>query len=76
MLPAGAVTHVNDGEVRVAMSRSEIATLPLLSHPQAAVGDDTVQHSSTRLSARPRFLRAAASRTASPGSVLTDVGPT
>ena len=44
VLPAGAVTHVGDGVVRVAMSRSEIATLPLLAHPQAPVGDDTVEH--------------------------------
>ncbi len=44
VLPAGAVTYVGDGEVRVAMSRSEIATLPLLPHPQAAVGDETVEH--------------------------------
>ena len=43
ILPAGAVTHVGDGEVRIAMSRSEITRSPLLPHPQAPVGDDTVE---------------------------------
>lgn len=44
VLPAGAVTAVQDGEVRVAMNRSDIERLPVLPHPQAPVGDDTVEH--------------------------------
>jgi hypothetical protein len=44
VLPAGAVTQVGDGEVRVALSRSEIERLPLLPHPEAAVDDETAQH--------------------------------
>jgi hypothetical protein len=44
VLPAGAVTEVREGEVRVAMSRSDIARLPSLPHPEAPVGDDAVQH--------------------------------
>ena len=43
VLPAGAVTSVGDGEVRVAMSRNELAHLPLLPEPQAVVGDEKVQ---------------------------------
>lgn len=43
VVPAGAVIQVSDGEVRVAMSRSEIAGLPLLPHPEAAVGGDATQ---------------------------------
>jgi len=39
VVPAGAVVGVEDGKVHVAMSRAEIAYLPLLPHPQAAVGD-------------------------------------
>jgi len=42
VLPAGAVQSVGNGEVRVALSRSEVAQLPLLSHPEAAVGDEQV----------------------------------
>lgn len=76
VLPAGAVTHVSDGEVRVAMSRSEIAALPLSRIRRRPSVMTPCSTCSTRLSARPRFLRAAASRTASPGPVLTDVGPT
>lgn len=44
VLPAGAVTGVRDGEVRVAISCSEIARLPVLPHPEAPVGDDAVEH--------------------------------
>lgn len=43
VLPAGAVTSVRDGEVRVAMSRADIDRLPELPHPEAPVGDDAVQ---------------------------------
>ena len=43
VLPAGAVTSVADGEVRVPLSRNELAQLPLLAHPEAAVGDEKVQ---------------------------------
>jgi len=44
VVPAGVVTSVGDGEVSVAMSRAEIARLPLLPHPQAFVGEDATQH--------------------------------
>jgi hypothetical protein len=44
VLPAGAVTSVRDGEVHVSMSRSEIATLPEVPHPEAAVDDETAEH--------------------------------
>ena len=40
VLPAGAVKSVGDSEIHVALSRSELAQLPLLSHPEAAVGDE------------------------------------
>jgi hypothetical protein len=40
VLPAGAVKSVGNGEVHVALTRSELARLPLLSHPEAAVGDE------------------------------------
>jgi hypothetical protein len=43
VLPAGAVTSVGDGEVRVALSRDEVRHLPLLPHPQAVVDDKGVQ---------------------------------
>jgi len=43
VLPAGAVTSVGDGEVRVPLSRSELKELPLLAAPDAAVGDAKVQ---------------------------------
>ena len=43
VLPAGAVTHVGDGEVHVSMSRAEIAALPLLPHPEAPVDDDAAE---------------------------------
>jgi hypothetical protein len=43
VLPAGAVLSVDDREIHVGMSRSEIEHLPLLPHPQAPVGDDTFQ---------------------------------
>ena len=43
VLPAGAVTRVADGEVRVPLSRSELAHLPLLADPEAPVGDEKVQ---------------------------------
>ena len=43
VLPAGAVTSVGDGEVHIALSRSELRDLPLLADPQAAVGDEKVQ---------------------------------
>lgn len=34
LLPAGAVTSVGDGEVRVALSRTEIEHLPRVDRPQ------------------------------------------
>jgi hypothetical protein len=40
LLPAGAVTSVGDGEVRVALSRSEIEDLPRVDHPQKTRLDD------------------------------------
>src|SRR5262249_23699964 len=40
VLPAGAVKSVGDGEVHVALSRSELAELPLLLHPEAVPGDE------------------------------------
>ena len=43
VLPAGAVASVGAGEVRVALSRSEVAQLPLLAKPEAAVGGEQVQ---------------------------------
>ncbi|HEY7421358.1 MAG TPA: hypothetical protein VH541_05040 [Gaiellaceae bacterium] len=43
VLPAGAVKSVGDGAVYVVLSRSELGDLPLLSHPEAAVGDEQVQ---------------------------------
>ena len=43
VLPAGAVKSVDDGTVHVALSRSELAGLPLLSRPEAAVGDEQVE---------------------------------
>jgi len=42
VLPAGAVTSVDEGKLQVALSRAEIEHLPLLPHPQAPVADDTV----------------------------------
>lgn len=43
VVPAGAVEKVDDGKVFVGMSRLQIGKLPLLSHPQAALDDETVQ---------------------------------
>ncbi|HVM57113.1 MAG TPA: hypothetical protein VMT74_06590 [Gaiellaceae bacterium] len=43
VLPAGAVGSVAAGEVRVSLSRSQVAALPLLTHPQAPVADETVE---------------------------------
>ena len=43
VLPAGAVTGVGDGEVRVALSRTEVEHLPLLTRPEAVVDGETVQ---------------------------------
>lgn len=40
VLPAGAVESVGDGEVHVALSRSDLGQLPLLTHPEAAVGEE------------------------------------
>ena len=40
VLPAGAVQSVGDGVVHVGLSRSELAQLPLLPHPQAVVSDE------------------------------------
>jgi len=37
------VTSVADGEVRVPLSRSELAQLPLVADPEAPVGDEKVQ---------------------------------
>ena len=39
VLPAGAVTSIRDGEVRVALSRAAIEHLPLLPHPQAPLAE-------------------------------------
>jgi hypothetical protein len=39
VLPAGAVTGVGDGEVRVSLTRAAIEHLPLLSRPDAPVVD-------------------------------------
>ena len=43
VVPAGAVTSVRDGEVRVAMSRAQIKHLPDLPHPEAPVGAASVE---------------------------------
>jgi hypothetical protein len=40
LLSAGAVTSVGEGEVRVALSRSEIEHLPRFDHPQKTRLDD------------------------------------
>lgn len=40
LLPAGVVTSAEDGEVRVALSRSEIEQLPCVDHPQKTRVDD------------------------------------
>ena len=56
VLPAGAVASVGDGEVHVALSRSELGDLPLLPDPQAAVGDEKVQDAvATFMTAASRF---------------------
>ena len=39
VLPAGAVTSVRDGEVRVALSRAAIEHLPLLPRPEAPIAE-------------------------------------
>ena len=44
VLPAGAVQSVCDGEVHVALGRSELEHLPLLPDPQAAVDAEKVQN--------------------------------
>jgi hypothetical protein len=44
VLPAGAVVRVDDGDVYVGMSRSEIESLPLLTQPHDPVGADAFQH--------------------------------
>jgi len=43
VLPAGAVTSVGDGEVRVALSRYAIGKLPLLPQPEAQLGSEHVE---------------------------------
>src|SRR5262245_11344605 len=43
VLPAGAVVRVSDRSVLVGMSRAEIERLPVLAHPEAALGDETVE---------------------------------
>jgi hypothetical protein len=43
VLPAGAVTRVDDGQVFVSLSREEIARLPLVPHPDAFVEPETVE---------------------------------
>lgn len=43
VLPAGAVTSVGDGEVRVSLNCDEVAHLPLLPHPQAPVDRERVE---------------------------------
>jgi hypothetical protein len=43
VLPAGVVTSVGEGRVRVALSCAEIEHLPLLPNPQAPVADETVE---------------------------------
>lgn len=54
VVPAGAVTSVGEGEVRVALSCEEIKRLPALSHPAAPVGDETAEQMENA------FFRAAA----------------
>ena len=44
VLPAGVVQSVGNGEVHVALSRSELEHLPLLADPQAAVDHEKVQN--------------------------------
>jgi hypothetical protein len=41
VLPAAAVASVSDGKVYVDLSRSQLRELPLLSHPEAVVSDQT-----------------------------------
>ena len=43
VVPAGAVTTVDEGEVRVALSRAQIRQLPDLPHPQAPVADESFE---------------------------------
>ena len=43
VVPAVAVERVEDGKVLLGMSRLQIGKLPALPHPQAALGDETVQ---------------------------------
>jgi len=43
VLPAGAVTDIRNGAVHVAMTRADVAKLPLLPHPEAAVDDETAR---------------------------------
>ena len=43
VLPAGAVVAVEDGAIRVSLSRPEIEQLPLLPHPQAPVDGEATQ---------------------------------
>jgi hypothetical protein len=41
VLPAAAVASVGDGKVYVELSRSQLRELPLLSHPEAEVSEQT-----------------------------------
>jgi hypothetical protein len=43
VVPARAVTSVGDGEVRVMLSRAQIAQLPDLPHPEARVEDESFE---------------------------------
>jgi hypothetical protein len=56
VLPAAAVTDVGNYEVHVALTKSELAHLPLLPDPQAAVDDEKVQEAiATFATAASRF---------------------
>jgi len=58
VVPAGAVTKVVDGEVRVVLSRDEIRGLPDLPHPQAVVDEalaSRIEAAYARTSGTPTF---------------------
>src|SRR5215471_27323 len=57
VLPAGAVTSVGEGEVRVALSREQIKLLPALSHPAAPLGDENVEQMENAFFRAARFAR-------------------
>ncbi len=43
VVPAGVVTAVSDGEVRVGLSREQINRLPEVPHPEASVQDPSIE---------------------------------